>query len=91
MGHESKRSRDGRSVAKSNRRSGIKEGAEVASLSEEFGKALSGGVVIDGSADYHTLPFSIECRAKLDSKDRYNILVACNPKSAGSSSVKRKW
>lgn len=56
----------------------------VPSLSEEFGKALSGGLVVDGKADYHTLPFTIECRVKLDSKDRYNILVACNPKSAST-------
>ncbi|MBL9154483.1 MAG: TIM barrel protein [Verrucomicrobiales bacterium] len=65
-------------------RPAIREGTEVASLSADFGKALSGGLVIEGSADYHTLPFSIECRAKLDGKDRYNILVACNPKSAGT-------
>jgi azurin len=65
-------------------RLGLREGSEVASLNEAFGKALSGGLVIEGSADYHTLPFSVECRAKLESKDRYNILVACNPKSAGT-------
>lgn len=56
----------------------------VPSLSEEFGMALSGGLLVDGRGEYHTLPFTIECRAKLDSKDRYNILVACNPKSAST-------
>ena len=56
----------------------------VPSLSEEFGKALSGGLLVDGKGEYHTLPFTIECRAKLDSKDRFNILVACNPKSAST-------
>lgn len=56
----------------------------VPSLSDEFGKALSGGLLLDGKSDYHTLPFTIECRAKLDSKERYNILVACNPKSAST-------
>ena len=56
----------------------------VPSLSEEFGKALSGGLLLDGKVDYHTLPFTIECRAKLDGKAGYNILVACNPKSAST-------
>ncbi len=56
----------------------------VPSFSPDFGKALSGGIVVDGKAEYSTLPFTIECRAKLDSKDRYNILVACNPKSAST-------
>lgn len=60
----------------------IRKAEGVPSLSAEFGKALSGGLVVDGKGDYHTLPFTIECRAKLDSKDRYNILAACNPKSA---------
>lgn len=56
----------------------------VPSLSEEFGTALSGGLLLDGKGEYHTLPFTIECRAKLDGKDRFNILVACNPKSAST-------
>jgi hypothetical protein len=58
--------------------------AGVPSLNEEFGKALSGGLLVDGKGEYHTLPFTIECRAKLDSKDHFNILVACNPKSAST-------
>lgn len=56
----------------------------VPSLDASFGQALSGGLVVEGGAEYHTLPFSVECRAKLESKDRFNILVACNPKSAGT-------
>jgi azurin len=64
--------------------SSFKAGSGVPSLSEDFGKALSGGLLVDGKGEYHTLPFTIECRAKLDSKDRFNILVACNPKSAST-------
>jgi azurin/sugar phosphate isomerase/epimerase len=60
----------------------VQKASGVPSLNEEFGKALSGGLLVDGKGEYHTLPFTIECRAKLDSKDRFNILVACNPKSA---------
>lgn len=62
----------------------VKDAAGVPSLNEEFGRALSGGLLVDGKDDYHTLPFTIECRAKLASKDRYNILVACNPKAAST-------
>jgi len=62
----------------------IKDASGVASINEEFGKALSGGLLVDGKADYRALPFTIECRAKLDSKTGYNILVACNPKSAST-------
>ncbi|MFN0075159.1 MAG: LamG-like jellyroll fold domain-containing protein [Prosthecobacter sp.] len=68
----------------SNAPSATTKAGGVPSLSEEFGKALSGGLLVDGKGDYHTLPFTIECRAKLSSKDRYNILVACNPKSAST-------
>ena len=56
----------------------------VPSLSDEFGKALSGGLLLDGKPEFHALPFTIECRVKLESKDRWNILVACNPKSAST-------
>jgi len=68
----------------SNAPSTITKASGVPSLSDEFGKALSGGILVDGKGEYHTLPFTIECRAKLDSKDRFNILVACNPKSAST-------
>jgi azurin len=56
--------------------------AGVASLSEAFGKALSGGLVEKGKTAYHTRPFTIECRAKLNSKRSYNILVACHEKAS---------
>lgn len=62
----------------------VREAASVASLNEAFGSALAGGLVLDGEAEYHALPFTIECRAKLEGKERYNILVACNEKSSGT-------
>ncbi len=55
--------------------------AVAESLSAPFGKALAGGWVTDGRAEYR-VPFTIECRAKLDSKTAYNILVAQEPKSS---------
>ena len=75
---------EAKAKAPANAPSASSKAGGVPSLSEEFGKALSGGLVVDGKAEYHTLPFTIECRVKLDSKDRYNILVACNPKSAST-------
>lgn len=60
----------------------VKTGAGVESLSAEFGKALSGGLLTEGKADYGELPFTIECRAKLNGKEHYNILVAQEPKSS---------
>lgn len=65
-------------------RPGPREGSGVPSLNPEFGKALSGGIVVAGKPEYRTVPFTIECRVKLDSKERFNILVACNPKSAST-------
>ena len=65
-------------------KSGIENPTGVPSLSAEFGQALSGGLLLEGNAAFHTLPFTIECRAKLNGKDRFNILVACNPKSAST-------
>lgn len=56
----------------------------VDSLGTEFGKALKGGWVIDGDAEYTKLPFTIECRAKLDGKKGYNILVASEVKSSAT-------
>ncbi|MFO1483493.1 MAG: plastocyanin/azurin family copper-binding protein [Verrucomicrobiaceae bacterium] len=56
----------------------------VASMSEEFGKALKGGWVVDGDAEYTKLPFTVECRAKLDGKKGYNILVASEMKSSAT-------
>ena len=56
----------------------------VASMSEEFGKALKGGWVVDGDAEYAKLSFTVECRAKLDGKKGYNILVASERKSSAT-------
>jgi azurin/sugar phosphate isomerase/epimerase len=56
----------------------------VASMSEEFGKALKGGWVVDGDAEYAKLPFTVECRAKLDGKKGYNILVASEMKASAT-------
>ncbi len=54
----------------------------VPSLSPAFGKALRGPLLTEGGAPYRTLPLTIECRAKLNAKQRFNILVACDPKSS---------
>ena len=48
-----------------------------------FGKALRGGIVMDGKAEYRSRPITVECRAKLDKKTSFNILVACDPKASG--------
>lgn len=48
-----------------------------------FGKALRGGLLVEGKAEYRARPFTIECRAKLEAKTAYNILVACDEKSSG--------
>ena len=56
----------------------------VESINAEFGKALKGGWVVDGDAEYAKLPFTVECRAKLDGKKGYNILVASEMKSSAT-------
>ena len=53
-----------------------------ASLSPAFGKALSGGLVVEGKAEYRALPITIECRAKLNSARGFNILAASDPKKS---------
>jgi quinoprotein glucose dehydrogenase len=53
------------------------------SLSPAFGRALQGGLVEAGRAEYRTLPLTVECRARLDGKAGFNILVASDPKSSG--------
>ena len=54
----------------------------VASLAPAFGQALTGGLVSEGRAEFRTLPLTIECRAKLNSAARFNILVASDPKKS---------
>ncbi len=53
-----------------------------ASLSPAFGKALAGGMVVEGKAEYRALPLTVECRAKLNGAQSYNILVASDVKKS---------
>ena len=52
------------------------------SLSPAFGKALQGGMVADGKPEYRERPITVECWAKLNSKQGFNILVASDPKAS---------
>jgi hypothetical protein len=52
------------------------------SLSPAFGQALQGGWVAEGKAEYRERPLTVECWAKLNSKQGFNILVACEPKAS---------
>jgi quinoprotein glucose dehydrogenase len=56
----------------------------VASLSEDFGKALEGGLVVEGNPAYGTPPLTVDCRARIDSQGQYNILVANDTKASGA-------
>jgi azurin len=56
----------------------------VDSFSPEFGKALKGGWTVDGDPEYSKLPFTVECRAKLDGKKGFNILVASEMKASAT-------
>ncbi len=56
----------------------------VPSLNEEYGKALKGGWLVEGNDEYTVVPFSVECRAKLDGKGNYNILVAADAKASAT-------
>jgi len=59
-------------------------GQGVPSLSKEFGDALKGSYFQLDNEPYRTLPLTIECRAKLISKDHYNILIASDAKSSAT-------
>jgi quinoprotein glucose dehydrogenase len=59
-----------------------KKSAGQASLSPAFGKALSGGMVVEGKPEYRARPLTVECRARLVGKAGYNILVASDPKTS---------
>ncbi|MEY4854570.1 MAG: hypothetical protein RIR32_1246, partial [Verrucomicrobiota bacterium] len=52
----------------------------VPSLSPEFGSALAGGRLLPGKPEFHAWPITAECRARLDGKAGYNVLIACNHK-----------
>ncbi len=54
----------------------------VDSLSPAFGRALGGGLVMDSKPEYHARPITVECRAKLNGADGFNILVANHAKSS---------
>lgn len=54
----------------------------VPSLNESFGKALQGGLVLDGGDAYAGLPLSVECRVKLNSAKDFNIIVAHEEKAS---------
>lgn len=56
----------------------------VDSLSPEFGKALSGGMLVDGGAPFERLPLTIEVRAKLNGKAGFNILVSSSEKASSA-------
>ncbi len=58
--------------------------AGTASLGPEFGAALSGGLVVPGMAGYRSPPITVECRARVDSKKGYHILVASDPKASSA-------
>jgi azurin/sugar phosphate isomerase/epimerase len=60
----------------------IHAATSVESMKPEFGKALSGGLVLADRTEYRELPFTVECRARLESKKYFNILVASAPKSS---------
>lgn len=54
------------------------------SLNAAFGQALQGNLTMEGKEIYRTLPISIECRAKLNSANGFNILIASDPKSSAT-------
>ena len=56
----------------------------VASLSAEFGKALKGGWRTEGGEAFTKLPFTVECRARLDGKKGFSILVAAEVKASAT-------
>jgi quinoprotein glucose dehydrogenase len=56
---------------------------KTSSLSEQFGSALDGGLVVAGKADYRKAPLTVTCRARVDSAAGFNILVASDTKASG--------
>jgi quinoprotein glucose dehydrogenase len=40
------------------------------------------GLVVEGKPEYRALPLTVECRARLNSRQGFNILVASDPKSS---------
>ena len=54
------------------------------SVSEAFGIALAGGMVVEGKPEYGTPPLTVALRAKLDGAASFNILVANDTKASGA-------
>ena len=50
------------------------------SMNEAFGKALTGGLVIEGRDEWRQPPITLECRVQLRDAKSYNILVASDTK-----------
>ena len=51
-------------------------------MSAAFGKALRGGMKVEGKAEYRQRPLTVECWAKLDSAKSFNILVTSDTKAS---------
>lgn len=67
-----------------NSKSEVGRAETTPSLNPEFDKALKGGWMVEGDAEYSKLPFTVECRAKLDGKGGFNILVASEMKASAT-------
>ncbi|TDU66086.1 azurin [Prosthecobacter fusiformis] len=63
---------------------GVQKAQSAPSLNADFGLALQGGLVLEGSEEYRRLPLSLECRVKLNSAAEFNILVAFEPKTSAT-------
>lgn len=59
-------------------------GEGVPSINQEFGEALKGSYFEQDNEPFRTLPITIECRAKLNSQDQFNILIASDAKSSAT-------
>lgn len=59
-------------------------GAKTSGNSTSGVPATGGGRLIAGRDEYRTPPLSVECRATLTGRDRYNILVACDTKQSAA-------
>ena len=62
----------------------LRSAESTPSFDPVFGKALKGGWTVEGNEEYSKLPFTVECRAKLDGKSGFNILVASEPKASAT-------
>lgn len=56
--------------------------AEQTKGPEGSGEALSGGIVINGNPKWRKPPLTVECRARLNSAGKYNILIASDTKAS---------